>query len=75
MHFATRKDAHDAADALRELTLTAGEHTVRQLEPDEAGTAYKCMSHTIKPRIYILVYIYLSIPIQSSIHGTRLQST
>ena len=43
MHFNTRKDARESAGVLRDLKLAVGDHTVRQLEPDEAGTAYKCM--------------------------------
>jgi len=50
MHFNSRKEAQEAADALRNLNLSVGEHTVRQLEPDEAGTAYKsAVVDNIKP--------------------------
>lgn len=52
MHFNTRKDAREAATMLRDIKFSVGEHTVRQLEPDEAGTAYKsAVIDTIKPHL------------------------
>ncbi|XP_074649438.1 uncharacterized protein LOC141904704 isoform X2 [Tubulanus polymorphus] len=52
MHFNSRSDAREAATVLRDIKLSVAEHTVRQLDPNEAGTAYKsAVIDTIKPHL------------------------